>query len=152
MSGIAVSRDVAAAPEAVWSVITDLEGSAQRITAIDGIEILTDGPFAVGTTWRETRTMFGRRATEEMSVSAIEPGRGYTVVANSHGTHYESSFVISPTITGCRLTMTFDGRPTSVFGKVMGALTGWLVKGATTKALAMDLDEIASAAEARDVR
>jgi carbon monoxide dehydrogenase subunit G len=148
MSGITVSRDVAAPVDAVWAVITDLEASAARISAIDKVEVLTDGPFAVGTRWRETRTMFGKQATEEMSVSAIDPGRSYTVVADSHGAHYESAFIVEPTDAGSRLTMTFDGQATSAVGKVMSALTGWIFKGATTKALAKDLDEIAAAAEA----
>jgi carbon monoxide dehydrogenase subunit G len=148
MKPIVVSRDVAAKPDAVWSVITDLAGSPNVVSAIDRIEVLTEGPFAVGTRWRESRTMFGKSATEEMTVSALEPGRSYTVVADSNGVHYESSFVIEEAATGSRLTMTFGGEATSSAARVMGALMSPFLKGSMSKALAKDLDDLAAAAEA----
>lgn len=148
MKPIEVSREVAASPEDVWAVITDLEGSANVVSAIDAVEVLTEGPFTVGTTWRETRTMFGRSATEEMTVSAIDAGRSYTVVADSNGMHYESSFRIDAVGDGSRITMTFGGEPTSTVSKVMGTLMTPFVKGSMTKALAQDLDDLAAAAEA----
>jgi uncharacterized protein YndB with AHSA1/START domain len=148
MKPIIVSREIAAPPEAVWSVITDLAGSPNVVTAIDRIDVLTEGPFAVGTRWRETRTMFGKSATEEMTVSAIEPGRSYTVVADSSGVHYESSFIIEATAAGCRLTMTFGGEATSTASRIMGTLMTPFLKGSMSKALAKDLDDLAVAAEA----
>jgi hypothetical protein len=128
-------------------VITNLGQAPDVVTAIDHVEVLADGPFAVGTTWRETRTMFGKSATEEMSVSAVDPERGYTVVADSGGVHYESSFRIDPTPTGSRLTMSFGGQATSTMGKAMGALMGPLLRRSMSKALAQDLDDLARAAE-----
>lgn len=149
MKPIQVSRDIKAPAEQVWAVITDLQGSPDVVDAIERVEVLTPGPFGVGTTWRETRTMFGKSATEEMAVSSVDPGRGYTVVADSSGVHYESSFRIDPTPSGSHLTMSFGGHPTTTIASVMGALMGPFVRRSMTKALAQDLAELAQAAEAR---
>ena len=149
MKPITVTREIDAPPERVWAVITDLEGSSEVIAAIDKVEVLTPGPFAVGTTWRETRTMFGRSATEEMTVSDVNPGHGYTVVADSSGVHYTSSFIVEPSSGGSRLTMTFGGEATSRGARAMGALMAPFMRSSMTKALARDLGDIAAAAERR---
>ena len=71
---IQVTRTIDAPPEIVWTLITDIANSPQVISGIDSVTILgsTEG-FGVGTRWRETRTMFGKEATEEMEVSARSP-------------------------------------------------------------------------------
>jgi len=48
---------------------TDLEGSAERLSGVNEAEILERPEFGLGTRWRETRTMFGKEATEEMVVT-----------------------------------------------------------------------------------
>jgi carbon monoxide dehydrogenase subunit G len=148
MNPISVSTEIAAPPTIVWAKVTDLEGSVDAISGIEAVEVLTDGPFDLGTRWRETRTMFGKTATEVMTVSAIDNGHSYTTVADSHGAHYESTVSVEPTASGSRLTMTFTGTPTSTMGKVMAALTGWMAKGATIKALQKDLDDLKRVCEA----
>ena len=53
--------------EQIWEVITDIEGSVETISAIEKIDIL-DKPVSgfLGLKWEETRTMFGKEATEVM--------------------------------------------------------------------------------------
>ena len=146
---IQVEREVGAAPERVWDVITDLPGSAGVISAIEAIEIL-DGPerLDVGTRWRETRTMFGKSATEEMVVTAIEPGRSYTVEAESKSAHYTSVLTIGALDSGnSRLSMSFGGEPKGLCAKLLAATVGRMFSGATKRALLQDLDDIATAAE-----
>jgi carbon monoxide dehydrogenase subunit G len=149
MKPLTLTRTIQAPPEVVWSVITDLPGSADVIGAITAIEMLTEGPFGPGTTWRETRTMFGKAATEEMTVAAVDEGRSYVVTAESSGVAYRSTFEVAPHAQGSALTMTFSGEATSPVAKVMSTLMSPLMKGSMTKALTQDLDDIASAAEAR---
>lgn len=144
-----VSHRIAAPAESVWELITDLPGSAGIISAINTVEMLSEpGPFAVGTRWRESRTMFGRQATEVMEVSELTPGESYTTVAESHGARYESTLTVLPeTPDSCTLTMSFTGEPTSSAGRLMAATVGRLFAGATRKALAQDLRDLAAAAE-----
>jgi uncharacterized protein YndB with AHSA1/START domain len=148
MQDVEVRRHVAAPVQRVWDVATDLAGSPQVVRGIDAVEVLTPGPFGVGTRWRETRTMMGRSATEEMTVTAVEPPRSYRVEAASRGAHYVSTFAFTPSADGgTDVTTTFGGRPTSTVARVLGAVTAPLGRRAVTRALEQDLHDIAVAAE-----
>ena len=148
MSELAVTTDVAAPPERVWGVITDLGRSVSVITAITAIERLdAGGPFDVGTRWRETRTMFGREATEVMEVAEIDPGTSYTVEADGRGAHYRSTMRVEALGEGSRLSMTFGAEPSGTASRLMAATVGKLFEGSTRKALQQDLADIAAAAE-----
>ncbi|MDF1596922.1 MAG: SRPBCC family protein [Acidimicrobiia bacterium] len=148
MRELVVTHDSSAGPEQVWSVLTDLDNAAVAISAIEKVERLDGGGgFELGTTWRETRTMFGKKATEDMTVTELEPGRSYTTEARSHGAHYLSTNRVEPIEGGSRITVTFGAEPTSAISKVFAATIGRLFDNATRKALAKDLTEIAAAAE-----
>ena len=149
MAGISVERAVAAPPSVVWGIITDLDRSAGVIASITAIERIDEGTgFGVGTRWRETRTLFGRQATEVLEVTAIEDGRSYTVEADSRGAHYRSVLSVEPDGAGSRLSMSFEAEPSGTVAKLMAATIGRLFEGSTRKALKQDLDDIAAAAEA----
>jgi hypothetical protein len=129
----------------------DLENAADTISAIQAIVILSEPQeFNVGTTWRETRTMFGKQATEEMSVTQVDPGTSYVVEAESNGARYTTIMqVVATGEDSSKISMSFGAEPTGTMAKVMGATIGKLFENATRKALAQDLDDIAAAAEAR---
>jgi hypothetical protein len=67
-----VNLPINAPKEKVWNIITDWENVADRISGISEIKILEkheDG--LVGFKWWETRTMFGREATEIMWITDV---------------------------------------------------------------------------------
>jgi len=132
--------------------MTNLDGFADVIAGIESVERLDGGSgFGVGTTWRETRVMFGRTATEEMWVTKIEPGRSYVVEAASHGAEYRTTQSVEPVDGGSsRLTVSFSGKPVTTTAKVMSATVGRFFQKATRKAFEKDLVDIAAAAEAPD--
>ncbi|MFP4148951.1 MAG: SRPBCC family protein [Nitriliruptoraceae bacterium] len=144
------SREVAAPAERVWEVVTDIEGSVTVLSAVDAIERLDDGQgFTVGTRWRETRTMLGRQATEEMEVTAVDAPRTYTVVASDATTTYTSTITLEPRgAQRCLLSMTFAGSSSGLVARVLAATVGRVFAGATRRALEQDLDDIAARAEA----
>jgi uncharacterized membrane protein len=147
---VEVRRHVAAPVQRVRDVATDLAGSPQVVRGIDAVEVLTPGPFGVGTRWRETRTMMGRSATEEMTVTEVAPQRSYRVEATSGGAHHVSTFAFAPSSDGgTDVTTTSGGRPTSTVARVLGAVTAPLGRRAVTRALEQDLADIAAAAERR---
>lgn len=155
MSSVEVSQQIATAPEAVWSVVVDTDRWVQVIEAIEAVEILRDEDgggseesFGLGTTWRETRKMFGKTATEVMEVTEFEDGVSYGTAAESHGSKYFSEISVEPNDAGCLLTMSFTGEPQSMFAKIADITIGRLFLGATRKAFAKDLADIKAAAEA----
>lgn len=151
MSGheLRMERHVAAAPESVWQVLTDLDNAAETLTGVTRVEVLTGGPYAEGTRWRETRKMFGKEATEEMRVTQVEAPTRTTVEADSGGVHYVTVFTLTPESGGTRLEMTFTAQQPqgSLAKKLMWAAFGKLGMKATSKVMAQDLDDIARRAE-----
>ena len=152
---IMVTRRTTAPPEVVWAVATDIEGSVDVLSGVTGIERLDDGEgFGPGLRWRETRELFGREASEELEVTAVDPGRSYTVEAHSGGTHYRSVVTVEPDDGGggSRLAMTFGAEQQQRqgwLGRMAMKAGGKAVERATRKALAQDLDDLAAAAEDR---
>lgn len=151
MAEMAMRRNVGAPAARVWEIITDIDRAAERMSGIESIERLDGGTgFGVGTKWRETRTMFGKTATEVMEVTHVEPGRSYTVEADGQGAHYVSTLSVEAADEDrSRVSMTFAAEPDGVVGKIMAATIGKLFQGATRKAIEKDLDDIKAAAEAR---
>jgi carbon monoxide dehydrogenase subunit G len=146
---LVVSRDIAAEPEVVWGIVTGLDGWVETLSGLDEVERLDDGDnFRVGTRWRETRTMFGKSATEDMEITELDEGKRYLTFAESHGTQYRSEMMLE-TIDGggTRLTTRFSADPQSVAAKIMAVTMGWMFTGTTRKLLEKDHADIGAAAE-----
>ena len=142
MDQITASKHFSAPLETVWEVMADLENAADRIQAIVKLEILTDGPVGQGTRFRETRIMFKKEATEEMEITAWSPPNSYTTEADGCGCHYTTVINCEGDGDGTKVTISMSIVPTSTFGKIMGALMGWMMKGAGAKAFAKDLEDL----------
>lgn len=125
--------------EVVFAAITDIQAAAKWMPNLVSIELLTDGPYDVGTKWRETRSMFGREASEVFEVKALTPGKSIELYvdgklgSSKRGEYrfiYDLEKQNGTTIMYVRGTMTGMG--------VMGALFGWLFKGMFRKAISKD--------------
>lgn len=138
---IRVSTSIACSPASVFTVCTDIERWTERIRDIIKVELLTEGPMSVGTRFRETRMMFGREATEEMEVTAFEPGQSYTLQAENCGAQYVTKTDFRTEGDGCRVTMEMHVRPITLLAKLMMPL-GWLMSGMLKKCLEKDLNDL----------
>ena len=144
-----LTQHINAPAEKVWAVISDIPGSAATLSGIDAIQMLTDGPYAEGTRWKETRTMMGRSETLELWVSQADPPRSTTVKALQGGADYTTRFALAERDGGTDVTLTFGAevlKPTRL-SKVLMAVFGPIGMRITRKALAKDLAEIAVKAE-----
>lgn len=147
MPSVTVHRTIAAPAERVFAIATDLPNLARTVSGIEAVEVLTDGPIGEGTRWRETRMMFGKRATEEMWITGFDPPRSLVVEAESHGAHYRSEFRFEPEDSGgVRATLVFSARPATFAGRVFSVLGGALF-GIVRKTLERDLEDVKRAAE-----
>ncbi|GMA36832.1 SRPBCC family protein [Demequina litorisediminis] len=149
---IEVSKEILAAPEAVWRVITDLDRAAEVMRNIVSVERLEGEGYTVGVRWRETRRMFGKDETEEMWVSDIDEPRSTTVQSRAGGALYTTVFTLEPSDLGATLAVQFSAATEDPgFGqRLMLAVFGKTAMKATSKALVEDLDDIATAAEGRN--
>jgi hypothetical protein len=69
---IDLERLVQAPAERVWEVLTDVAHADQTLSGVEYVELISEGPYRVGTRWRETRRMFGKEATEQLQVTVAE--------------------------------------------------------------------------------
>ncbi|WP_203338153.1 SRPBCC family protein [Nocardioides limicola] len=94
---IHIHTTIPAPPEAIWEVITDVGRHADILRSVSHSELLTEGDYRVGTTWREDRTLFGHHGSEELHVVASTPPmRTQFETRLGHDT-VVTSFTLTPT-------------------------------------------------------
>lgn len=149
---VTITATAQASAAVMWDVITDIENSPAVVRGIEGVEVLEGRPdFGVGYRWRETRTMFGKKATEDMTVTCVDPGRSYLTEADNHGAHYETTLTVKPlTERTCEVTMCFEGTASGLLNRTVGAVMGRLMEGSVRRMVQQDLDDLVAAAEAAE--
>lgn len=158
---LTLERSIDASADAVWRVITDLEGSEAVLSGVSRIERLAGMGWSIGTRWRETRKAMGGESTEEMEVVGIDQGRSTMIAAEAHGLAYRTEFTLEPLAggkgaggtaesEGTLLRMRFSGSYVSPswLQRAMAKLTSGIGMSVTRKMMQQDLDDIAAAAEA----
>lgn len=141
MAAIEVQIDIHAPRARVFEVFSDLASCAQRINGIQSLELLSDGPMQEGTRWRETRKMFGQDASEDMWVTAFDPPNSYTVEAESHGSHYTSTYWFEEAAQLTRVRLRFASTPISLGAKLMSLFSAAFM-GPVKKMLLADMQDL----------
>lgn len=147
---VTLSRVVHASPVRVWAVLTDLDGVPEVLRNVTRVERLSDGPYAVGTRWRETRKVMGREGTEEMWVAENDPLRRTVIAASGKGTEYRTEFELhaeGESDTVLRYTFQAETPDPGTVQKLAWKVFGKVGERATAKMMEQDLDDIAAAAE-----
>lgn len=146
MRPLMVRREIAAPVTRVFEFATDFRNAPGRIRAIQKVEILTPGPTRVGTRFRETRRMFGRPATEELTVTAFEPGKRVALSATNCGCRYQSEFRFHEQAGRTLVEFEFPATPLSLLAKVLSVVFRPMLKKMVGEC-SKDLDDLARAAE-----
>ncbi len=147
MSEVQLKQQIQAPIETVFDRASDFPNAASTITSIVKVEMLSDGPVAVGSRFRETRVMFGREATEEMEVKTFERPRRYVLEATSHGSHYLTTFNFREKGGGTEMEMNFQATPLSFFAKVMGFFLNKMMMKTVVTECGKDLKDLKAAIE-----
>jgi hypothetical protein len=145
---VEVQVNIAGPKEAIWGVVTDIANASENISGIEKVEVLEqpeDG--LVGLKWRETRTMFGKTATEVMWITDSAENEFYKTRAESHGSIYISTIAIAEQNGSCSLTMTFESKAQSFLAKLLCIPMGLVFKGTMKKAILKDLNDIKAVVE-----
>lgn len=123
MPGLRHSVTIAAPPERVWEVVTDVERWPERIPTVDEAERLEPGPLAVGS---RTRLKQPKLSEAVWTVTELADGRSFTWNSTSPGISITGGHVVEPDPAGARLTLTLQ---------VSGPLAplGWLMTRAMTR-------------------
>ena len=149
MADFQVTKHIAAPPEVVFDVATDLPHVAEHVRGIDKIELLTPGPVGVGTKWLETRTMMGVQSTETLEVKTFFRPSKFVIACESCGCYFESIFSFAPAANGTNVTLDVHTKPLTLMAKVMSPIGDLMMKGTMRKYLEEDLDDVKRVAESR---
>jgi hypothetical protein len=127
MMTVTVATEIAAPLDRVFEVFTDLEHSAERVSNIRKIEMLTVGGFRLGTRWRETREVLGRLDSAEMEVTSFELSRTYTITHHKAGARIGAVFTFEPVDGGTKVQVEFGlgshGLPPGALAPVRWAIS-----------------------------
>ena len=148
MAKFIIREHVEAAPETVFAVASDFRQAAENIKGIIQLDVLTDGPIGQGTRFRETRTLFGKEATEEMEVTLFDEPHRYVVESASCGMHYRAEYTFVADIAGTHVRLEMESHPANLMAKLLAPLMT-LVGGPMKKLLAADLQDVKTVAEAK---
>lgn len=141
-------EEIDAPVERVFDALTQLEHAHDWMPNLVSVEKLTPGAFGVGTRWRETRKVFGKAASEEFEVTALEPNRRLDLFVDgrkgsSKRGEYRFRYDLEPMAS--RTVLTMNGE-ISGMGAVMEVL-GRLFMGMFKKMIAKDLHAMRAYAE-----
>ena len=144
-----VEREIPADPNAVWRVLTDLDSAAQVLSGVTAIERVEGTGYKPGVSWRETRKIFGKSQTELMEVETAVAPKSTSIVSESSGTTFTTTFTLTPTNTGTLLKCEFRGVAgvMTTSQKIMTAVFSKAGMNASRKLLEQDLADISAAAK-----
>ena len=145
MAHIQVVKTIRGTPEEVFAMCSDLEGIVEKIESLVCIEILTPGPIALGTRWRETRRFMGQEATEEMEITRFDPPRSYEVTCEAHGARFVSVFALEKKGGDTEITIDFEAKALTFGARIMVPL----MMGSLRKCVENDFEQLAEWADAR---
>lgn len=145
---ISVEAVTTAPQKTAFEAVTDIANWPRFISAIEHVEVLTPGSLQPGTRFRETRSIFGRRTTEEMTVADIDPPHRLVLTAFAHGTEYRAEHTFEPEGSRTLMTLVFQGLPVATSARLLAPL-GWLLLGIVKRQLVTDLADLAREAERR---
>jgi hypothetical protein len=138
---VSVSSWISAPVKRVFDMFTDIGHAAEHVSGIVNIEMLTVGPFGLGTRWRESRQILGRLDAADMEVTSFERYRTYTISHRKGGIRIGTVFSFEPTGDGTLVTIEFglDGA-----GLPPGFLTplNWGIAGKVRHVLEHDLADL----------
>jgi uncharacterized protein YndB with AHSA1/START domain len=92
MATVKVSDHFAAPVERVFRYFSDVEHAPAHVSGIRRIDMLTTGPFGLGSRWRETREMLDVTDSAEMEVTSFERNRTYTITHHKAGVRIDTVF------------------------------------------------------------
>jgi hypothetical protein len=138
---ISVSTWINSSIKRVFDMFTDVEHAAEHVSGIVNIEMLTVGPFGLGTRWRESRQILGRIDAADMQVTAFERYRTYAISHHKGGIRIETIFSFEPAGDGTHVTIEFGLDPAGLPPGVLMPLN-WAIAGKVQHVLEHDLRDL----------
>ena len=138
-----VMREIKAPIDKVFQTVANINEFSQAIPHIVKVEFLSEATLGIGTRFRETRLMKGKEAATELEVTEYVENERIRLVADSHGTIWDTLFTVESKEGYTELTMTMDAKAYKLIPKLMNRI----VMGMIQKAIESDMDAVKSFCE-----
>lgn len=138
MSRTVVTRTIDAPVDVVFRTVAHIDEFAKAIPHIVNVEYLSNVKTGVGARFRETRRMKSREVATELEVTEYRVNDRVRLVADNHGTVWDTVFAVAPERGRTRLTMTMDATTGRLLNKVMLFMIGGMVR----RAIEQDMDAV----------
>jgi len=133
-----VTRAIAAPIDRVFDTVADITQFSRAIPHITKVEFLSEQHSGVGTKFRETRLIKGKETTTELEVTELVNNDRVRLIADSHGTVWDSIFQVGRAGNGTALTLTMEARSRGLIPRVMTRL----IRGMVQRALEADMNAV----------
>lgn len=138
MSQFISTRTINAPVEQVFKTVSDIRNFSKAVPDIVDIEMLSEISTGVGTRFRETRNMNGRKASTELEVTEYEENSRIRLVSDTHGTIWNSEFTVRDKDGRSELQLVMDARAYKMMSKMMNPFFKKIIQ----KALEKDMDAV----------
>ena len=126
---LSVSVDIAAPPERVWAIMSDVERWHEWTASITSIQLLDTGPLAVGS---KARVRQPQLLPAVWTVTAIEANRHFSWTTGGPGVLVTGRHSAEGIDGGTRATLSLR------YEGLLGGLVGWLTRGLTDRYLNLE--------------
>ena len=136
MTQTTVIRSIQAPIDRVFRTVADLREFSRVLPHIVNVEFLSETQYGLGTRFRETRLMKGREEATDLEVTEFVEDERIRLVADSHGTIWDTEFSVQQNGRVVTLRMVMDARPYRLLQKIMVPL----IRGMVRKEIEKDMD------------
>lgn len=139
MADFTTSIDIAASPERVWAVLSDVERWPDWTPSMRSVKRLDTGPLAMGS---KVRVHQPKLRPGNWVVTRLEPGRGFDWVTCSLGLTVTGRHWIDPIAAGSRVTLSIQ------FVGMLAPLITWLTRGLIERYIDLEANGLKRRSEA----
>jgi hypothetical protein len=133
---IVVTEEIEAPIKVVFDCVSTIRQFKEALPHIVDFEYLTEMESDVGTRFRETRLMKGQERVTELEVTEYDENNRVRMVADTNGTVWDTTFVITGGEGFCTLVTTMHARAYKWLPKLMNPL----IRGMIAKFVEKDMD------------
>ena len=101
--------------EEVFMFLTDVENRPRWISAVEEMELTSEGPLGVGSTARMVQRVLGRRMKTDILYTEYEPNRKISAKSTAGPMSFQLSYTLETVEGGTRLNMAVQGSAPGLF-------------------------------------
>ena len=140
MKDYSISVQIAAPPDRVWAVMSDIERWHEWTPTIRSVRRTNAGPFRIGA---RARVHQPRLPSADWIVTALHEGRGFDWESRAPGVRVLARHLVEPSACGARVTLSLQYN--GLLGNILGRLTATLNR----RYIALEADGLKRRAEAQ---